>query len=505
MKKYRKYIIVFMLLFIYALVAETYSAYATEKNADYKYMNVKKGVTIKKYIGKSKNVIIPEKIDGKTVVGIEKKAFYENKKINMVKMPDTIKYIDYSAFSKCSNLKKVVLSKNLEEIGMYAFKKTAIVSVKIPDKVESLYYATFDKCKKLKSVKLGENVESIDTYCFRNCTNLKDICLENVKRIGSCAFANNKKIKGKLVLKDAVKIEDEAFYGCTSVTEVEFSPSLEVLGREDKREKYANPFAYCTGIEKFVIDNNNANYVSDDGVIYDKAKMWIVAYPAKKKSVADIEENIVGIAKHAFSGADITMLNMKNNLNFIGEEAFAKSDIEEVNMPFPDETKEIKWSGNAFESCKKLRRVIFPEGIKGSYNAAFINCTSLTEVILPESMTHISPEMFLCCESLETVTIPKDVSVIPAACFYGCKSLKNVNLDNIDDIHAIAFYDCDSFTGVLNLNVSKIEYAAFGNCDNITEINLNNKIVGLNVHNKFDFLKDGEFESNFIDSKIYNI
>ena len=40
------------------------------------------------------------------------------------------------------------------------------------------------------------------------------------------------KIKGKLVLKNAVKIEDEAFYGCISVTEVEFSPSLEVIRKK---------------------------------------------------------------------------------------------------------------------------------------------------------------------------------------------------------------------------------------------------------------------------------
>ena len=68
------------------------------------------------------DVTIPSKIevDGKeyTVVGILRKAFYSNKSITSVTLPDNLKYINDEAFSYCSNLENINnIPKHIENLG----------------------------------------------------------------------------------------------------------------------------------------------------------------------------------------------------------------------------------------------------------------------------------------------------------------------------------------------------------------------------------------------------
>ena len=68
------------------------------------------------------DVTIPSKIevDGKeyTVVGINRKAFYSNKSITSVTLPDNLKYINDGAFTYCRNLENINnIPKHIENLG----------------------------------------------------------------------------------------------------------------------------------------------------------------------------------------------------------------------------------------------------------------------------------------------------------------------------------------------------------------------------------------------------
>ena len=499
---------------------KTASAAKVKKSGDFKYVKYSNGVKILKYTGKAKKVTIPGKIAGKKVVAIGASSFEANETIKQVKMPDSVKEIGDNAFADCAKLKKVTLSKKLESFGEGAFKSTALKKISVPATVKKINNMTFLGCDKLTSVTFGENVKVIGRSAFEGCGNLASIDLGNVEEIGIMAFKDAKSLAGELALKNVVSVGTEAFYGCNGITAVSFSDTLQLLGEREQYysapiavvppltasgqaltlsgETSSNPFAYCTGLERFEVDVNNANYTSVDGVIYGKTNEWIVAYPAKKGGVVNIPETIKGIGEYAFSGAQISQVNMGKGLNTIRKEAFGGCTATEVKMPSADSVY-VMWSKDAFLNCKALKKVVFPEGTNNINAAAFINCTALTDVVLPESMETLSDAMFLGCTALEKITLPKSVKNIPPGCFYGCKKLKDVNLDNIDSIASFSFFGCESLSGVLNLNVTGIKTAAFGECTGITEVNFNKPVRGFSWETSYDISMVTENEaSDFI-------
>lgn len=484
-------------------VTKTASAATVRKSGDFKYVKYLNGVKISKYTGKAKKLTIPAKIAGKKVVAIEEGAFKDNTKIKQVKMPKTMRQIGMQAFAGCTKLKKVTFTNKLDEIGQAAFSGSGLTKITIPKGIDEIAPETFADCKKLKTVVLGEEVSAIGERSFAGCEKLQTINLDNVEEIRSKAFENDTAIAGNLVLKNVVSIDENAFYGCTGIASVDFSDSLQVLGNEYER---SNPFSYCSNITAFNVDINNANYTSVDGVIYNKTKDMILAYPAKKGGIVNVPENVTEISAYAFSGAQISAVNMCKGLNTIGKEAFGGSTVAEVTMPLASENVVLIWKDDAFIDCKALRKVVFPEGTKTTGQIAFINCTALTEVVLPESVTEISPVMFFGCTALQNVSLPKGVKKIPVAAFYGCKALNNVNLDNIENIREYAFFGCEGLAGVLNLNAKTIDACSFGNCINITEVNLNKAIENdLNADITYDvedFCKEFLVDRNLIDNEI---
>ncbi len=416
---------------------------AAKKSGDYKYVKYSNGVKITKYTGKAKKVTIPGKIAGKKVVAI----------------------------------------------GSAAFSGTALTKITIPDGIKKIDDYTFSNCKNLKTVKLSEDVKIIDNGAFENCEKLSTINLENVEEIGWDAFKNDKSLAGNLSLKNVTTVETRAFYGCSSIQSVEFSDSLQKLGQcsldnigQTASQEYisgmtsSNPFAYCSNIESFNVDVNNANFSSVDGVIYGKTNEWLVAYPAKKQGDINLGDNVKGIGEYAFAGAQIGKVTMGKGLNTIRKRAFARSTVTEVNMPLPDETKVADWKSDAFFNCVSLKKVVFPEGIKSSNGVTFYNCTALTDVVLPKTMESLSSAMFVGCTSLQTVVLPETVKKIPNMCFYKCSALSNINLENVEYVGGISFEECKSLTGVLNLNITSYGYGAFAECTGITEVNLNKPI-----------------------------
>jgi len=74
------------------------------------------------YEGKDSNVIIPESLDGYPVTRIGEKAFYGNRVIRNVIMPDSMRVIGKQAFAECAQLYNVRLNEKLNMIRANAFE-----------------------------------------------------------------------------------------------------------------------------------------------------------------------------------------------------------------------------------------------------------------------------------------------------------------------------------------------------------------------------------------------
>ena len=99
------------------------------------------------YIGTDSRLTIPD-----SVIGICFEAFAGNHEIQSVTMGAKVKSIGWSAFENCISLKTVVLNKNLEQIGDFAFRNTGIENITIPAKVTYVGESVFNNCRHIQNV-----------------------------------------------------------------------------------------------------------------------------------------------------------------------------------------------------------------------------------------------------------------------------------------------------------------------------------------------------------------
>ena len=132
-----------VLMLISAFSVFTINAYAA-KTKDFKYEVNGKTVTITEYIGTAKDVVIPEKINGKKVTVLGDYMF-------------------------------------LPDMGMSG-KYSNVTSIVIPYGVKELGHWTFGSCKKLKKIYLPKTITFINACSFGGCSALKDVYFNGTKK-----------------------------------------------------------------------------------------------------------------------------------------------------------------------------------------------------------------------------------------------------------------------------------------------------------------------------------
>ena len=114
------------------------------------------GVTITKYTGEGKNVVVPNEIDGKTVTEIGNNAFEFNSRLTSVTIESGVTSIGEFAFNNCTGLTNVSIPDSVTSIGEWAFSDCkGLTSVSIPDSVTSIGCSAFGGCTALTSISVS--------------------------------------------------------------------------------------------------------------------------------------------------------------------------------------------------------------------------------------------------------------------------------------------------------------------------------------------------------------
>ena len=159
-------------------------------------------------------------IDGQ---GFRKKEFLKLVEINV---PAT--YVRGSMFYGCSSLDKVVLPRELEEIGDYAFaecKALSDITSFADTNLKSIGNSAFAECKKLKKLEFPVSVEMIGNAAFSGCEDIEEI-----------VFPTDAKLK---------TIGTHCFKGCSKVRVIELPDSIENVGM--------SCFMNCEALEKVIV------------------------------------------------------------------------------------------------------------------------------------------------------------------------------------------------------------------------------------------------------------
>ena len=300
----------------------------------------------------------------------------------------------------------------------------SLASVEIPNTVTKIDDEAFDQCQNMTDVTIGDGVTSIGEYSFSSCT-----CIASVQ-FPDC-------------LTD---IGEAAFYNCKSLMSITIPSGVTCIGLE--------AFADCKSLSSIDVEEGNVYYSSSDGVLYDKDKATLIAYPAGKADTSfSIPSSVTRIEEWAFLYCEnLNSVDVPSSVIEIGDMAFYYcTNMTSVNIP---SGVEIIREGT-FGRCTNLLSIDIPSGVIGIEDFAFEYCESLLSINIPSGVTFIGEETFWNCYSLTDIVIPSSVTFIGGSAFEDCTNLTSVTIgEGVTDIEYGAFYGCESLMDVYSLNVT---------------------------------------------------
>ena len=146
---------------------------------------------------------------------------------------------------------------------------------------------------------------------------------------------------------------------------------------------------------------------------------------------------------------------------------------------FPDGSRIKRIGNSAFNNCRNLQSVNFPEGLEIIEGNAFSGCNSLTSVSIPKTLESIGWSAFSGCMNLSNVTFQYDKEynkykklIIEGDAFRNCSSLSNMTFPaHLIRIGSSAFEYCSGLKSInIPSSVKQIENNAFGNCNQLNDI-----------------------------------
>ncbi|MDP8052297.1 Mur ligase family protein [Pasteurella atlantica] len=172
-----------------------------------------KTLALHTYLGQNKNITVPEQYKNLSLFGMSPRCFAENKTIEEIVLPDSMRNISRAAFRGCSNLKKIKLPLSLNVIEINAFRE----------------------CRSLERVEIPYGTTHIDDNVFTDCVNLKQVIIpDTVEYFGNNIFKGCPNVEFKYLTKDG--LQDYLENGNDKITFLVNSETgeLEVVSYDDK-------------------------------------------------------------------------------------------------------------------------------------------------------------------------------------------------------------------------------------------------------------------------------
>ena len=250
-----------------------------EKNYVYKeYQN--DTLHIVGYKGKLEDLVIPEKYSNKVITGIDPMAFSGCSQIKSVTISKNIQSIslnnrscNMNPFYDCIYMKNIYVDEDNRYFTsvdgvLYNKSKTELLfypsyksdsSYTILDSVTKIEVGAFQRNGIVTEVILPKNIKTISKEAFLECTSLQKIEIPSgITEISESLFSGCKSLNDITLPNTIKEIKSNAFYKCSGLRKITLPESVETLN--------FLAFGDCTMLNTCTIENNNMKFKSS----YDK-------------------------------------------------------------------------------------------------------------------------------------------------------------------------------------------------------------------------------------------
>jgi len=395
-------------------------------------------------------------------------------------------------FYECKALEKVTVGADVNDIGVFAFRDTAVASFEIAKKNKTYKVQTADHIVSADgktlitvsplmkedftegSIPEGDKISVLAKGAFSSNQNIKSVTLEKVTELGEYALASNKNLSA-VKLGALTKIGDYAFFEAsikempafTAETEIgkyAFSYTLlESVTIPDKMEIKEGTFAECLKLESVTIGND--------------CEIGKYAFSLNKDlafKVESFEAEDTGKKLHRYTfNSPLKSLTIGANA-VIGENAFANaasleaitlgegailekmafynmSSLKSLDLSKVKKIGDYAVSGDVYNACLDEDMTIAAVTPKGYYYYTY-HGNQLTKIDI-SSAESIGEYAFSYCRVLKDVILGEELKEIPRYAFAGCDALKNINLQGVETIGEYAFMEC----GLEKIDISAAE------------------------------------------------
>ena len=508
-----------------------------------------------------------------TVKTVKWGAFRNAPYLEYVTLSRALESVEGNCFDNCDALKTIVIPEGVKTLGDYMFYgcNALTCDVTIPSSVKYIGYAAFHrspftrvywnaKAPRVNTSSFSWDVK--DVYYIGSQEEWNAIPMKQSGKTIQDAFYGSPSVNydyhpgltiennvvksysgagGIVVIPEGVtSIAEKAFNGQSSVTEIAMPDTLKTIGNRAFNGTGITRMTFpasvesmglylfdgCESLRYIEVAEDNANFSSSSGILYNKDKTVLLRCPpAMNVGNVTVPDGVTKLDYSAFEDCvKVTGVILPNGLKVLASYSLRNTAMTTVTIPatvqdiqqrsFADNKKlttvnllakapSIYIYNNqplAFLNCDALSTVNyagteeewenadlsrrFPAGVTVNYryDPDFRIVNGVLEeyrgkggdVVIPDTVNSIRSMAFYAKSEVTSVTVPDSVSSIGEAAFYYCTGMKSVTLGrSVSRIYKQAFIGCSSLESVVVPDgVDEIGEGTFSGCTSLTSVTL---------------------------------